>query len=152
MQHCTEYFKEHERKFGYNVRYLSLFKYINSNFTYIADPKRDEYFATPMETIKLKLSGDCDDHSILMAACMRAIGGEVRLVMVEGHIYPELGIADERQFSSMVRAIDRLFHDELRDYVHYHVDNGKFWINLDYSAPYPGGPYVDRKVLNIIYP
>jgi hypothetical protein len=150
--HCMDYFEPYYPKYGYNVRFLSLFKYINSNFTYIADAQRDEYFATPMETIKDSLAGDCDDHSILMASCMRAIGGEVRLVMVDGHIYPELGYTDEKQFNIMVRAIDKLFHDDLKDYVHYHVDNGKFWINMDYSASHPGGPYVNRKVLNIIYP
>jgi hypothetical protein len=152
VEHSFDYFEEYERKFGGNVRFLSLFKYINTHFKYISDPKLGEYFAYPSETIKLKLRGDCDDHTILMVSCIKAIGGEARMVMVEGHIYPEIGMADEKQFQRMVRAIDKLFHDELKDYVHYHVDRGKFWINLDYSASYPGGPYLDRKVLNIIYP
>ena len=148
--HCQDYFSAYENKFGYCVRYLSLFKYINSNFKYIADAKRDEYFASPAETIKVGLAGDCDDHAILMASCMKAIGAEVRLVMIEGHIFPELGFDGIDQFNNAVRAIDKLFHDELQDYVHYHSDDGKYWINLDYSASHPGGPYLKRKVLNVI--
>jgi transglutaminase-like putative cysteine protease len=35
-------------------------------------------------------SGDCDDHSILMAASVRAIGGTPRLIHTKGHIYPEI--------------------------------------------------------------
>jgi hypothetical protein len=148
--HCQDYFSSYENKYGYCVRYLSLFKHINSNFKYISDAKRDEYFATPSETIKVGLAGDCDDHSILMASCMKAIGGEVRLVIVEGHIYPELGFDGIDQFNNAVRAIDKLFHDDLKDYVHYHTDEGKYWINLDYSARHPGGPYTDKKVLYVM--
>ena len=81
---------------------------------------------------------------------MKSIGGEVRLVLVDGHIYPELGLNGIDEFNNMVRAIDKLFHDDLKDFVHYHSDEGKYWINLDYSARHPGGPYLNRKVLNVI--
>jgi hypothetical protein len=148
--HCQDYFDGYENKFGYCVRYLSLFKHINSNFKYISDAKRDEYFASPSETINVGLAGDCDDHSILMASCMKAIGGEVRLVLIEGHIYPELGFDGIDQFNLAVRAIDKLFHEELKDFVHYHSEGGKYWVNLDYSAPHPGGPFLKRKVLYVI--
>ena len=36
----------------------------------------------------LYFSGDCDDHSILMAASVKAIGGTPRLIHTKGHIYP----------------------------------------------------------------
>jgi transglutaminase-like putative cysteine protease len=54
---------------------------------YVSDPKDGDY-------IKRKrivdIFGDCDDHSILMAASVRAIGGTPRLIHTKGHIYPEI--------------------------------------------------------------
>ncbi|MFN6037329.1 MAG: transglutaminase domain-containing protein [Bacteroidota bacterium] len=148
--HCQDYFSGYENKYGYCVRFLSLFKHINSKFKYISDAKRDEYFATASETIKVGLAGDCDDHSILMASCMKSIGADIRLVIIEGHIFPEIGFDGIDEFNKVIRAIDKLFHDELKDFVHYHTEGGKYWINLDYSANHPGGPYLNRKVLYVI--
>ena len=36
--------------------------------------------------------------------------------------------------------------------IYYHEDNGQFWLNLDYSARHPGGPYVSDKAFAIITP
>jgi hypothetical protein len=49
--------------------------------------KDGDYIATASESLSY-FSGDCDDHSILMAASVRAIGG--RLIHTKGHIYPEI--------------------------------------------------------------
>jgi hypothetical protein len=46
VKHSLENFDEYHMKYGGIVRYLSLFKYINSNFKYVPDSERDEYFAT----------------------------------------------------------------------------------------------------------
>ncbi len=51
VQHSLENFNEYEAKYGLLVRPLSLFKYINSRFKYVPDALRDEYYATPKETI-----------------------------------------------------------------------------------------------------
>lgn len=37
----------------------------------------------------------CYDHSILMAASVRAIGGTPRLIHTKGHIYPEILIGSQ---------------------------------------------------------
>ena len=47
------------------------------------------------------LSGDCDDHSILMAACIRAIGGTPRLIHTKGHIYPEIYIGKKSDLEAI---------------------------------------------------
>jgi hypothetical protein len=52
-------------------------------------PKDGDYIATASESLSY-FSGDCDDHSILMAASVRAIGGTPRLIHTKGHIYPEI--------------------------------------------------------------
>lgn len=150
--HSLQYFDEYSTKYGAITRYLSLFKYINSNFKYVPDSQRDEYYATPRETILNGLGGDCDDHSILMASCMMSIGARCRLVIVQGHMYPEMYVGDKKQFDIMQQAIIQLYSDERIRGLYYHENNGEYWINLDYTEPHPGGRYMDDKVLLLIEP
>ncbi|HTE25266.1 Asp23/Gls24 family envelope stress response protein [Flavitalea sp.] len=150
VQHSLDYFDEYHMKYGSMVRLLSLFKYINSHFKYVSDSERDEYFATPKETILNGMGGDCDDHTLLMVSCLKAIGGHVRMVLTEGHLYPELLVGDEKSFERMQQAIVYLFGNEAIDNMYYHEQNGQYWLNLDYSAKYPGGPYVSEIAYAII--
>ena len=50
----------------------------------------------------------------------------------------------------MQQAIIHLFGDEHMSRIYYHENNGEYWVNLDYTAHYPGGPYMDDKVLLLI--
>jgi hypothetical protein len=150
VQHSLDDFDEFHTKYGPIVRQLSLFKYINTHFKYVSDSERDEYFATARETILNGLGGDCDDHSILMTSCMKAIGGHCRMVLSEGHLYPELYAGDEKAFERLQQAIIYLFGDQSVDNIYYHEQNGQYWINLDYTAKHPGGPYLSEKAYAII--
>lgn len=150
VQHSLEFFDEYHMKYGSMVRLLSLFKYINSKFKYVSDSERDEYFATARETILNGMGGDCDDHTILMVSCLKAIGGHLRMVLTEGHLYPEMLCGDKKSFERMQQAIVYLFGNEAIDNMYYHEQNGQYWINLDYSAKYPGGPYVSEIAYAII--
>ena len=147
-----KYFDEYHQKYGPMVRALSLFKTVNNSFKYVADSERDEYFATPRETILNGLGGDCDDHSILMVSAMKAIGLHTRMVLTQGHLYPELFCGDEANFDRINTAIMNLFSNEIKGNIYYHEENGEYWINLDYSARHPGGPYVSEKAFAIINP
>lgn len=150
VQHSLDYFNDYFFKYKDIARYLSLFKYINNNFKYVSDVNRDEYYATPKETILNGMGGDCDDHSILMASCLMSIGATCRLVVIEGHMYPELYVGNETDFDIMQQAIVQLFENEKIDKIYYHENNGKYWINLDYSGHYPGAPYLNDKVILLI--
>jgi hypothetical protein len=150
IQHSLDYFDDYYTKYGENARLLSLFKYIRYHFKYVPDPQRDEYFATPRETILNGLGGDCDDHAILMASCMRAIGGMTRIVLIKGHAYPELYCGDKKDFEEMKSAIVQLFSDPPVTQIYFHEYEGQYWINLDYSALYPGGPYLNNDVLAVV--
>lgn len=134
------------------VQSFSVFKEINSRWRYVSDVKGGEYFATPAESIEL-MAGDCDDHALLMAACIKAIGGEVRLVRTEGHVYPELLIGDEAQLERagyLIRKV--LFTREVGDApLYHHTDaDGRHWINLDYTRPYPGGELMNERIVGIL--
>ncbi len=151
VRHSIDYFDEYYQKYGPLVRPLSLFKYINTNFKYVSDSERDEYFATPKETILNGLGGDCDDHSILMVSAMEAIGMRCRMVLTQGHLYPELFCGDSKNFEKYKVAIMNLFNKEMKGSLYFHEKDGEYWLNLDYSARHPGGPYVSDKAFAIIY-
>ncbi len=152
VKHSLDYFKTYEAKYKMTTRYLSLFKYINMNFNYVPDTRRDEYYATPKETILNGLGGDCDDHSILMASCLMSIGARCRLVIIEGHMYPEMFIGDKEDFDIFQQAVIQLFSDIQIHRIYYHEYNGDYWVNLDYTARHPGGPYMNDKVKLVIEP
>ncbi len=150
VRHSLDFFDEYHTKYGPIVRHLSLFKYINTNFKYVSDSERDEYFATGRETIDNGLGGDCDDHTILMVSTLKSIGAHCRMVLSEGHLYPELYAGDKKSFDRLQQAIIYLFSDRQIDNIYYHEQNGQYWINLDYTAKHPGGPYLSEKAYAII--
>jgi transglutaminase-like putative cysteine protease len=154
VQAATEHFQEvavGEDEYTL-VQSFSIFKRINSVWTYVSDPKDEEYFAKASESAFL-LAGDCDDHAVLMAACIKAIGGEVRLVRTTAHVYPELFIGDAKRMERAAYLIRKeLFPQEVAsEPLYYHTDeNGERWINLDYTRPYPGGPVMNETVEGIV--
>ncbi len=150
VKHATQYFADTYKTYGATVRYLSLFKYINSNFKYVADPRKLEYYASPMETIANDMAGDCDDHTILMISALNAIGAKTRMVLTEDHVYPELYCGNKDQFLKTQAAIIELFPQEHINGLFYREENGAFWLNLDYSARHPGGPYVSNKAYAVV--
>src|SRR5574344_1280990 len=139
-------------EYRYFIQYFAVFKEINSRWLYIKDPKSEEYLAKASETVEL-LSGDCDDHSIFMAACIMSIGGTVRLVRTEDHIYPELRIGNKADMDNLHYLIrEELFPIECGDKtLYYHVDaNNVIWLNLDYTEHYPGGAFMPGTIIGTL--
>lgn len=142
---------------GYNkyrtiIQCFAVFKEINSRWNYVNDPKGREYIATARESL-LYFSGDCDDHSILMAACVKSIGGTPRLIHTGGHIYPEILIGNKIDLETINYLIKKvLFVEESKNKtIHYHIDErGQVWLNLDYTATYPGGPFMSEEILGAL--
>lgn len=131
---------------------FAVFKEIRNRWNYVNDPKGKEYIANASESL-IHFSGDCDDHAILMAACIRAIGGTPRLIHTGGHIYPEILIgkkADLEIANYLIKEL--LFTQESQGKeIHYHVDErGQIWLNLDYTARYPGGPFMSSEILGAL--
>lgn len=131
------------------IQCFAVFKEINSRWNYVSDPKGKDYIATASESLRY-LSGDCDDHSILMAACIKSIGGIPRLIHTDGHIYPEILIGTKKDFEAINYLIKKeLFVEESKGQtIHYHIDErNQIWLNLDYTAHYPGGPFMHEAIL-----
>lgn len=131
---------------------FAVFKEVRDKWNYVNDPKGREYIATASESLQ-HFSGDCDDHAILMAAAVRAIGGTPRLIHTGGHIYPEILIGNRTDFEAINYLIKEImFREEIGDkQLHYHVDErGQIWLNLDYTATYPGGPFMSEEILGAL--
>jgi hypothetical protein len=134
------------------IQCFAVFKEINSRWNYVHDPKEGDYIATASESL-LYFSGDCDDHSILMAACVRSIGGTPRLIHTKGHIYPEILIGSMEDLEKVNYLIkNELFpRESAKKQLHYHIDErGQVWMNLDYTAKYPGGPFLFEEILGAL--
>lgn len=134
------------------IQYFAVFKEINSRWNYVNDPKGQEYFASGSESL-LYFSGDCDDHAILMCAAIKSIGGSMRLIHTGRHMYPELLIGTEKDLEIATYLISyELFVKQSKGKtLYFHRDEkGKIWLNLDYTAHYPGGPFLGEEVLSIL--
>ncbi|WP_396143594.1 transglutaminase, partial [Flavobacterium sp.] len=83
------------------IQCFAVFKEINSKWNYVNDPKGREYIAFASESLQ-HFSGDCDDHAILMAACIKVIGGTPRIIHTGGHLYPEMLIGDKNDLESAI--------------------------------------------------
>ncbi|MFT5254463.1 MAG: hypothetical protein ACI87N_003534 [Flavobacteriales bacterium] len=134
------------------IQCFAVFKEINSRWNYVSDPKDADYIAAASESLGY-FSGDCDDHSILMAASVRAIGGTPRLIHTKGHIYPEILIGSLNDLETVNYLIKNVLfiNESYKKQLHYHIDErGQVWLNLDYTAKYPGGPFLSEEILGAL--
>ena len=142
-------FQPENRKF---IQYFAVFTEINSRWNYVNDPKTDEYFANASESLTY-FSGDCDDHAILMAATIKSIGGTMRLIHTGKHMYPELYVGKAKDLEQVVYIIkNELFKQITKGkvlFIHRDEDD-KIWLNMDYTAHYPGGPFLGEEILGIL--
>jgi hypothetical protein len=92
----TKHFKKSKGYSDYRtiIQCFAVLKKINSKWNYVSDPKARDYIASASEIATLFL-WRCDDHSILMAAAIKSIGGTPRLIHTTGHIYPEILIGTQ---------------------------------------------------------
>jgi hypothetical protein len=150
----SKYFKNVNGYSDYRtiIQCFAVFKEINGRWNYVSDPKDGDYIATASESLDY-FSGDCDDHSILMAAAVRAIGGTPRLIHTKGHIYPEILIGTMNDLETVNYLIKNILFkkESYKKQLHYHIDErGQVWLNLDYTAKYPGGPFLSEEILGAL--
>ena len=150
----TKYFRDVKgyKKQRRMIQCFAVFKEIRNRWNYVDDPKGKEYIAAATESLQ-HFSGDCDDHAILMAACIRAVGGTPRIIHTGGHLYPEMLVGTKANLETANYLIkELLFVEESRGKeVHYHIDErGQIWLNLDYTAIYPGGPFMSEEILGAL--
>ena len=133
---------------------IELFRKVNAEWKYKSDPSKGDLFRSPHRTIR-SFSGDCDDYTVLIATLFISHGYEMRIIMTKGHVYPEMAVPDELTFKNLMEPLIRGGINYLAEgstQLCYHKDNeGRIWLNLDYTASYPGGPFMHEQVLKVIY-
>lgn len=150
----TKHFQDIKKIKGYHnyrtvIQCFAVFKEIKTRWNYVNDPQGNNYIASASESLQ-HFSGDCDDHAILMAAGIKAVGGIPRLIHTDAHIYPEMLIGSKRDLQNVNFLIRKvLFVTESKGkQLHYHIDErGQIWLNLDYTGYYPGGKFMSEEIL-----
>jgi hypothetical protein len=134
------------------IQCFAVFKEIRNRWNYVNDPKGREYIAYASETLQ-HFSGDCDDHAILMAACIKAVGGTPRIIHTGGHLYPEMLIGNKNDLETAIYLIKEVLfiQESHHQQIYYHIDErNQIWLNLDYTAEYPGGKFMSEEILGAL--
>ncbi len=128
---------------------------VKENWKYVNDPRGFEYFAPAAETFWTH-GGDCDDFAIFLSSLIEAIGGRTRIILTQDHAYCEVYIGDtQKKVDKIIHNIAQIDFDRnlQRDHkFHWHKDSAGYWLNLDWSADYPGGPFSQADRLIVVYP
>jgi len=133
---------------------------INNQWTYVSDPPNFDYWTPASDSINNGLKGNCADFAVLNAAVVESIGGSARVVTACApggspcHAYAEESM-DPSELQSIADYIGSRYGSKQ---INYHTDidsqgNTEYWLNLDWQADYPGGPFFkDDGTFNIYYP
>lgn len=136
---------------------------VRSEWRYVNDPRGDEYFAHASETIDNGYIGDCDDFAIVLVSMIGSIGGDARIVMMDGpqggHAYAEVCMHEDsdairdKLATHYRRHRDRSLGSQRVTAVHYRPGHDcPVWLNLDWNAGVPGGEYEAEQWAVAIYP
>jgi len=98
----------------------AIFNFVVTQIKYMGDPQKRDYFSNPLETLKLRI-GDCDCKSILLATILESVGHETQVVLIPGHAFVRVSIAEEDI-------------DKLPQSAYYIEDRGKVWVPLESTA------------------
>ena len=152
-----------ERSSGgvYNIAQIcDVWDPIHAQWTYIGYP--DHWYYTPAsESINVGLKGNCLDYAILNAAIIEAIEGSSRVIVTQDdkgqwHAYAEEYVSDN--YADLQSITDYLRNRYGVSTVYYHSyqdpsGNTEYWLNLDWQANNPGGPFFqDNGTYKIFYP
>ena len=116
------------------------------------DPPDKELYNYANQTLRLGEvygtigGGDCDDFAILMSSLIEALGGATRVTFAwtpgeVGHVYAEVYLGNESD-PHVDELLDWIKSEHgLSDIPGKTVTDGEVWLNLDWFADHPGGPY-----------
>lgn len=126
-----------------------LWEAINANWSYVKGPPDFSYYHAASYSITSGMTGNCLDYAILNAAVITSLGGKARVVTAYeptegGHAYTEVYMGDTLfDLQAVGNYIASRYNATT---IHWHTTNGpggktEYWLNLDWQAKYPGGPF-----------
>jgi hypothetical protein len=115
------------------------YEWVNSHVAYASDA--GDYWQSAKETMTL-LTGDCEDHAILMASIIKGLGGNARVNVISGHAFPTVFVAKNEsglaQAEASVNSYYWTMSGSLR--INYLIDDLGYWMVIDTTGePYVGG-------------
>jgi transglutaminase-like putative cysteine protease len=135
---------------------------VRKPWRYVNDPEGREYFATAKETIENGYIGDCDDFAIALVSMVTAVGGKARVVLMDGprggHAYAEACVQGDP--SKVAATLVKHYKSGFKRYIAGAVPKQiafrtsadcPIWLNLDWNAAVPGGPYEPEQWAIAIY-
>ena len=140
----------------YNINQVcEIFNTLRSGWFYFSDPSNTNKYKNANRTLQDgKISdtigmGNCDDFAILMSSLIASLGGSTRITFAsnmsstEGHAYCEvfLGLENDSQVDELINWIKAEYN--LTEIPGLSRDDNEVWLNLDWWADYPGGPYYE---------
>jgi hypothetical protein len=147
----------------YNLEQMArIWTHIRGRWRYVNDPRGSDYFAKASETIENEYAGDCDDFAVLLVAMLSAIGGEARVVIMDGprggHAYAEACLRTDpdevrqRLGVHYRRTWDKYLGRQAVKELHFRPgEDCPTWLNLDWNAGVPGGPYEPERWAVAVY-
>jgi transglutaminase-like putative cysteine protease len=140
----------------YNINQVSeIYDTLVVGWYYFSDPSYKEKYKNAILTLqdgKTSSSvgmGDCDDFAILMSSLINSLGGSTRITLAsnssssEGHAYCELflGYENDSQVNDLINWTKAQYG--LEDIPGLNRTGNEVWMNLDWWADNPGGPYFE---------
>ncbi|WP_135606082.1 transglutaminase family protein [Methanococcoides sp. NM1] len=125
----------------YNIyQVCSLFEHVKNEIKYMSDPRGEDYWATPDETLKV-YAGDCDDSAILLSSLIEAIGGSTRMYFTDTHAFTTVYIGKDEEARDNIDAVKK-YNGCVP--VYYTTDEYGSWLILDttsglYAGDLPAG-------------
>jgi hypothetical protein len=142
--------------YGFNCVSPKYYRYgdnTTKGWRFINDPKGIDW-AYANESIQIgkkagyAAAGDCDDFAIVMSSLVESIGSSSRIIWGinpnESHAFAEVFLGQDNVQNSSVEAIIKGLmnkFDTNKIYTHIDTNTKGVWLNLDWSATHPGGPF-----------
>ncbi|VUT27527.1 MAG: hypothetical protein SYNGOMJ08_00073 [Candidatus Syntrophoarchaeum sp. GoM_oil] len=133
----------------YNIYQIcSIFDRVSEKIEYVSDPPDQEYWQTPTETL-FSCGGDCDDHAILIAAMIEAIGGTSRVYLTDDHMFAAFFVGGTSRCDEVRDALRAYYNTPLM--VYFIEDEYGAWMVLDATKSiYAGGSDLAYKACDTV--
>ncbi len=117
------------------LQIIEAYELVSLRIGYAED--EDNHWQSPAETIALG-TGDCEDHSLLLASLITELGGTCRVNLISSHAFPSVYVGNASAIDDVVGAIQAYYGNPVP--VHYTVDELGYWLVIDTNGlPYVGG-------------
>lgn len=154
---------QHSSSGYYNIAQIcDVWQSIYNQWTYVSDPPNFDYWTLASDSINNGLKGNCADYAVLNAAVIESIGGSSRVVTACApggspcHASAEVYLGNSQ--SELQAASNYICSRYNCGSIHSHTvtdaqGNIEYWLNLDWQAQFPGGPFFqDDGTYHVFYP